>query len=238
MNLTYRRALSYAWKCCPPLSKDLTHTAFIRHFDRHGTNLFERDIYVVLRWVKNVWFNELRSSRYQKDGELYNRQFFTPSEDWSDDPNCITLQSPTGLPDSEIITKEFYQELFNRIDNYTNGRALGCKIDTNILRQIVELLDGGYTYPEICEELGMSAQRVHYYKKKIKGIIQDMEMKSPLNGDNTRVKMKITRKVYDMHPEKYGEYVYDPDKGCDSNEYFCTVTNGVDFILIREHGKD
>lgn len=58
-------------------------------------------------------------------------------------------------------------------------------------------------------------------------------MNSPLNGDYTKIKMKITRKTYNMNPDKYGEYVYDPDT-CDFNEFYEIRTNGVDFILIRE----
>ena len=229
MTSTYKRANAYAFKCCPPLCKDILHTAFIRHYDRHGTNLFERDIYVVLRWVKNVWFNELRSNRYQKDGELYNRQFITQSEEWAE--NCITLKSSYAPPDSEVITKEFYQELFKRVDNYASGGI--SSVDVGVLRRVVELYDEGYKNREIAEELGMSEQRTHYYKKKLKGIIRDMDMKSPFNGDNTRVKMKITRKTYEMYPEKYGEYVYDPET-CDNNEFYELRTNGIDFILIRE----
>lgn len=58
-------------------------------------------------------------------------------------------------------------------------------------------------------------------------------MISPFNGDNTKIKMKITRKVYESHPEKYGAYLYDPET-CDSNEYYEIRTNGTDFIVIRE----
>ena len=239
MRSNYDRALSYAWKCCPPLYKDITHTAYVRHFNKHGTNLFDRDIYVVLRWVKNVWFNEVRSNRYQKNGELFNRQFYTIDESPLDkEYNAFCPTSKTMQPDQELISKEFYQELFKRVDEYTNGRTLGCQINTNILRQFLSLVDNGYTYPEICEELGMSAQRVHYYKKKIQKIIKQMEINNPFHGNKAQPVKTISFKTY---AEKYKQdYVCDFNRQwCDENETTMLVVHKdrEEYILVKR-GKD
>lgn len=64
-----------------------------------------------------------------------------------------------------------------------------------------------------------------------------MQINSPFNGSQNKMKMKITRKHYEAHPEKYGEFVYDPDKGCDINEYYVEMVNPEgQFLLIREKG--
>ena len=177
MRSVYHRACSYAFKCSPQLSKDLVHEAWLRHYRKEGTDLFDRDIFIVLRWVKNVWFNELRSRMYMKDGEYRNRQFFTPSEEWSDDASNIILRSSYALPDSEIITREFYEDLFKRVDGPqetigTHNNGYVKKLDPSVVKKLLELLDVGYKSAEICEEMNISPQSLYYYKKKLQKIIE------------------------------------------------------------------
>lgn len=176
-----------------------------------------------------------------KDGVYHQRHFYsiddTPQNVDSAGEISVSLPSKIMLPDKELMSKEFYQELFKRVDEYASGHRTGWSVDTTVLRRFLELIDDGYTYPEICEEMGMSAQRLHYYKKKLQKIIKQMEMKSPFNGHRIPIKMKITRKTYEAHPEKYAEFVYDADRDCDFNEaYMITVNPQGEYLLIREKG--
>lgn len=61
-------------------------------------------------------------------------------------------------------------------------------------------------------------------------------MKSPFNGSTNKIKQKITRKHYEEHKdEKYSQFVYDPDRGCDLNEFYMELINPEgEFLLIRE----
>ena len=62
-------------------------------------------------------------------------------------------------------------------------------------------------------------------------------MKSPLNGDKTQIAKKITRKVFESS-DQYKDYKYVPEDGCDFNEHYQIVTNGTDFILVKENSKN
>ena len=61
-------------------------------------------------------------------------------------------------------------------------------------------------------------------------------MKSPLNGDKTQIVKKITRKVFESN-DQYKDYKYVPEAGCDYNEFYQIVYNGIDYILIRENSN-
>ena len=62
-------------------------------------------------------------------------------------------------------------------------------------------------------------------------------MKSPFNGHALQVSKKITRKNFESHPEEYKNYKFNPDLDCERNEYYEIVTNGVEYILIRENNN-
>jgi DNA-directed RNA polymerase specialized sigma24 family protein len=228
MRENYQRALRYAMKCCPPLYKDLTHTAYIRHYNKHGTNLFEENLGTVLRYVRNVWFNEVRDRKYQKSGELHTKQFV--------DIDDLPLSSGQP-PDSILISKEFYEELFRRVDNYNSGHRTGWSLSSSVLRKFLDLLNQGYKSSEICEEMNISPQTLHYYKKKLKTIINQMdEINNPFNGNRAIIKKKVSRKVFE---EKYkDDYVYDPEKGtwCDYNEtaQILVHRDREEYILVKE----
>lgn len=238
MKSKYKRAISYAFKCHPVLYRDIVHQAYVKHFDARGTDLFDKDMFVILTWLKYIWYNEINKGKYMKDGEWHKKKFYTPSEEWTEDTGSVILASTSIPADKQLMSKEFREDLFKRVDEYSSGQH--SSINTNVLSQFLNYIDNGYTYPEICEEMGMSAQRIHYYKKKLQKIIKDMDkegMRSPFNGDTTKVTKTITRKTFEAN-ESYKDYKYDPNAGCDFNEWFCTVTNGKDFILIKENYKD
>lgn len=60
-----------------------------------------------------------------------------------------------------------------------------------------------------------------------------MSINSPFNGHNLRLSKKITRKHFESS-DQYKDYKYDPELDCERNEFYEIVTNGTDYILIRE----
>lgn len=65
--------------------------------------------------------------------------------------------------------------------------------------------------------------------------MENTNMKSPFNGSNIIIKQKVTRKHYEANTEKFAEFVYDPERGCDSNEFYVELINPQgEYLLIRE----
>jgi hypothetical protein len=227
----YERCRKYARKCCPDLEIDIVHQAFILHHKTHGTNLFDKDIYVALRWVKNVWFNILNETRYVYNHEKHYYQFQEVSTSW-----------PSGSKtDGELITKDFYENLFKQIDEYQapkhkgrNNPSLGASLDPKILRRFAEMLNEGWTIPEISKETGYSSQRLNYYKLKLREIIKHMEVNNPFAGNKARPIKKINLKQYN---EKYkDEYEMNFDREwCDENETSMLVAHKEreEYILVK-----
>jgi len=54
--------------------------------------------------------------------------------------------------------------------------------------------------------------------------------------DKTQIVKKITRKVFESN-DQYKDYKYVPEAGCDYNEFYQIVYNGIDYILIRENNN-
>jgi len=207
MRSVYDRACSYAWKCSPWLYKDLVHHAWLLNFEKDGTNLFDKDIYHVLRCIRNAWFNEIKKGKYMYEGEFYKKDFVSNERLINSEP----------LPDQQLITKQFYDELYKRVSSYFSGHPIGKSIRPETLIQFVSLVDQGYSNPEIAEVLEVTTQAVYYYRKKIKSIIQTMQINNPFAANRAVPIKKITKKQYE---EKYkDEYVCDFNRQwCDENE--------------------
>lgn len=62
-----------------------------------------------------------------------------------------------------------------------------------------------------------------------------MQITNPFSGSEIKISKKITRKTYEAHPDKYGNYVYDADRDCDYNEFYeIRVNPEGEYLLIRE----
>jgi hypothetical protein len=66
-----------------------------------------------------------------------------------------------------------------------------------------------------------------------------MTITNPFTGEQITAR-KITRRHHDLHPDKFTDFVFDTDKGADSNEYYQLLVNTSDqtFLLIKEPEKD
>lgn len=223
MRPIYDRACSYAWKCNPYLYKDLVHDAWVQYYTYRGKNLFDQPDYYVFRVIRNIWFNHLRSQTFMWKLQRYSKQNINLDD--------YELVSPTLPPDKALTSKEFCEDVYNRVKSYHSGDR--SSVEPEKLETVLTMLIHGYSNKEIGKHINASDAVVSYYKKKIKSIINDMQ--SPFAGDKIKISKKITRKTYEENKEKYGDYKYDPEKGCDFNEFFMTMVgpNG-DYLLIKE----
>jgi hypothetical protein len=88
---------------------------------------------------------------------------------------------------------------------------------------------------EISKETGMSPQRLHYYKLKLRKIINEMQgVNNPFAGNRAKPIKKVTLKQYN---EKYkDEYVCDFERQwCDENETAMLVVHKEreEYILVK-----
>jgi DNA-directed RNA polymerase specialized sigma24 family protein len=222
MKNNYQRALSYAWKCNPALCRDFVHQAYIQNYNKDGTNLFEdKGIYYILRCVRNVWFTYIRDSRFQYRGEHYRKQWF----EVTDNLNSAKTPSPQALLESKEFIENFHKQLTQSQQNKERKH-----VPAETLHEVVRLLEEGYNKTEIAEILNTSPQVIGYYSKKIKTVIN--RMNNPLRTSTVPILKTITRRTYETS-ELYKAFKYDKDT-CDHNEYYEIVTDGKDFILVRE----
>jgi hypothetical protein len=163
MRSVYNRCISYAHKLDPISYKDLVSDAWLYNFKREGTDLFDKHPGYAMKCVKYIWLSNDRKQRYMYEGELYRYQFHDPE-------NFIIKHHYT--PDREITTEYFYKELHKRVDAYRSKS--NCSLDPRILRRFLDLLDSGLTIKEISEEMEMSVKRLHYYKNKLKTIVNEI----------------------------------------------------------------
>lgn len=238
MRSVYDRCCSYAWKCSPLLYKDLVHQAWIVNHDKDGTNLFDKNIFYAFKCIRWVWFNEIKRGKFSVGGKNEKREYFNRVR--LDLEDIAPLRSNTRAQDDELITREFYEELYRRIDSYNSGHPLGASINPQTLRTFTEMLDQGYSVPEIARRLDVTVPAAHYYKKKIKTIIEQMQLTNPFVANPLRVTKKITRKEYNSNKEQYErEYEFNYDRDSDSNESYELRTHRERYegLLIIEKEK-
>lgn len=80
--------------------------------------------------------------------------------------------------------------------------------------------------------MGLTKGQAYNYKAKLKSILRPMT--NPFTGSKISITKRIMRKTFDSNQEKYKDFIYDPEKDCDHNEWFTIVTNGTEYILIKE----
>lgn len=212
MTNNYRKGRSYCWALNRFLFQDILHDAFLAyHKSSGGKNLFEQPIQVVIRTVKMIFWGYYINRRFVRN----RKDAFTEFED---------QLTTTLTPEQQFIDEE---ELTNLIEQIKKENPRTSKQMITSLNMKLE----GYEQQEIAEHLGVKKSLITYYFKKIR----KMQINSPFNGSKITMKSKITRKVYEANPDKYGEFVYDPERGCDCNEFYVEAVNPQgEYILIRE----
>lgn len=233
MRSVYRSCLSYAYKCAgPELFKDIVQDAWLRNYESDGTNLFDKPLPYAIRAIKYRWLNEITDRRYMYKGELYYKQYTDAAD--------LNI-SHSNTSDQQLITSQFYEELYSLIDQYQVSKNYPKRgVTKENLKDLVIKLDQGWSIPEISKQTGIPTKVLHYYKTKIRKIIDGMEYRNPFAGSKVKISKKVTRKTLESNPEKYKDYVFDVDKGCDSNEYYqVLVLDGKDeYLLVKEPERD
>jgi DNA-directed RNA polymerase specialized sigma24 family protein len=231
-KIGYRDANKYATVLCRGKdSKDLVHDAYLYHYENHQTDLFDQPTKYVLRTIKNLYYNKHRATKYIENGELISPTML----------DIFDTEVSGGItPDKALISKEFIEEFNNRVKNY--GQSSRHKMPENILLTVLKYLEDGFTLTEISKEVDMKFPRLHNYKLKLETIANEMreyEPHNPFNGNSTVVIKVVKRDTYNKNPDKYAEFVYDTDRGADSNEWFMLLVNSeAKGLLIREDYKE
>jgi hypothetical protein len=210
--INYNKGRSYSWKLNRFLYQDILHDAYVNYYKSKGRNLFEEEIKTVIRTIKLTYYGYYINRNFVRNRveciETFEDQY----------QNEIT-------PEQQFIESEELENLIIKIKhNYP-------RTSDNMLESL-DLKLSGYDQQEIAEKLGSPKSLITYYFSNIR----KMYINNPFAGSRVKLSKKITRKTYE---EKYkDEYVYDPERDCDYNEFFTIVTNGTNYILVKENGKD
>jgi hypothetical protein len=205
----YRQALRYGFKCSRLLGADLVHEAFVMNYRKDGSNLFDKEIFTILNFVKYAWLTERRKIQYMYHGEIKFRAFEE------------LVPSSATIPADDFSDKQFEELILSKIRNYKSS-VKNNSIDPDRLVNVYHLLMSGYDTQEIAKRMEISGTTSRYYKNKLKSIIGSMTelTNSPFNGNPLKVR-RVTRPDYEKHKEdKYSEFEYNTDKYSDINEYY------------------
>ncbi len=213
---SYYRSCGYAFHLNKYLYKDLVHDAWVKYFCNTGNDLFNESPYFIAKAIRYAYQDIWGKEYYMKDGVRYQRQFVV---------NDSISHSMT--PEKILISQEFCQEFFKRIDSYESPNNQKLR-----LKEFVELVLLGYSQSEIAEIMGIGRTNVTYYKNKVKQIV--LMIHNPIRTSTVQLSKKLTRKTYE---EKYkDQYEYSAERGCDSNESYEIVVHKEkdEYLLIKE----
>ena len=214
MRSAYRKACRYAFVLDRYNYTDLVHDAYLYFYKKSGgQNLFEQHEGFILRCVKWMWWWRHKVSKPQVE---YEDHFFNYS-----------------TPLQILESKEEVERIYDKIKSYHSGADRS--LSPSVLLEFLGFLERGYEIQEIRQLMGISPQTAWNYRQKLKKIIFSMSVNNPFAGSKVKISKMITRKTYEAN---YKDYKYDPDLDCDRNEYFEIVTNGTDYILVRENKRD
>jgi hypothetical protein len=165
----YKKALSYAYTLNPLLFVDIVHDSFIRWFDKCQTNLFEEAEHTIIATVKRTWWSKyIQPNKYMFKGKIQNRQITSFSEEMR--YNSIT-------PEDIYIAKEFksllLEQLMKDIDDDLKNDKLknvkgNWKLTADDKLKLYLYAVSGYSYNDISEIMGISANAVGLYFKKMR----------------------------------------------------------------------
>lgn len=165
-EVNYRKARRYALKLGAGL--DLVHDAFVLWWDKTNRSLFDEPNGKMCRIIKNLYYRQWDSTRYQYDGVRYQKVF--------NNINHI-LDSKTGLDISQADSRDRNRlVMFSGFDDfdikmrYNEVVAKGEKLK-GTYGTIYRYLSRGFTPTEIEEIEGISASLVWWYRKQFKNIL-------------------------------------------------------------------
>jgi hypothetical protein len=168
----YRRAKGYLYKAARLDNyQDVLHDAYVNYHKRSGgQNLFKQSQQLVIKVIKNQFWEFCRLSMYKKDGIRYPKEFLE-FEDHT--YNNIT-------PHDEYVVNETYNSITGRLNSFYKPVRI-------VAQQVLDLKLQGYSQNEIVESLGIPQQRVSYYLMVLKK--DHLPKRKLIDTSNKRIKI-------------------------------------------------
>jgi len=191
----YQTAIRYASNLMKDYSavygpRDLIHDCYAKYKEKTGNNIYEQDLSLVYRVVKNAYYNFLEKGYYIKNGEKHKKQILTV-DDGSNiqgevkGENTSNMYAPEEIknPETILIGKDIVENLNNKL----------CEYDKKVLDLKLE----GKTTKEIVKTLRTSKDRLAKSVRKIK---EEMHSLSPFNGCKVTVVKRVKRRKSSKQP--------------------------------------
>jgi DNA-directed RNA polymerase specialized sigma24 family protein len=246
----YNKALSYAFMLMPYHENyyDLVHDAWVSYHKSSGKDLFDQDERVVIKTVKNCWYNITRREHLHTEEHL--RKIFIKGTDELRTSNVPIDKRVEGEDSIEWLydqAKKYYGTL--AVKNPSQARFYNRALtDTE---EVVNLQHQGYNQKEISEKIDTTTTTIKKYMDVLKEIITEnpetpfnvitYNNYNPFNASRVRVCKTILSNTYRVHKEKYSDYEYNTDNGADYNEFYVLLTHKElgkeDGLLIRNTDK-
>jgi hypothetical protein len=157
----YDKARGYAYRLDSENSRDLVHTAYIKHYDKTGGNMFDETMHYICWRIKMVWLTNYKKS-ITRNHENTQSRYVKMDEDYFD-----------NIPTSVFIEENIDYQTF--IGNFiTNISVSNTKNETKeTLFSVLALCLKGYRQVDIRKELNMSQQTVNLYIKRLRQLYND-----------------------------------------------------------------
>lgn len=166
----YRNALSYAYKLNQKLYRDICHDAYLKWYNKTGTDLFEQHEGVVIKTIKNTWYtNYISPSRVMIKGEKVFKQYvpFVTGDHYDEDHlvKKVTLSNDI-TPEDEYIANELHDRIVDYADiSQTVGNNM---IDPTLYLTIYKYALAGWSQTQIALFIEKSPAFVYNYFKKMR----------------------------------------------------------------------
>lgn len=168
--MNYKKALSYAYKLNSKLYRDICHDAYLKWYNKYGTDLFEQHEGVVIKTIKNTWWtNYISPSRVMIKGERVSKQYlpFITGDYYDDDlsTNTTTLCNEI-TPEDEYIANELHDKIVDYAEISQMNK--GATIDPILYLTIYKYALAGWSQTQISLFIEKSPAFVHNYFKKMR----------------------------------------------------------------------
>lgn len=197
MNLEkYRYVLNYFRQFEPDTFKDLCHTAYLNFWKRTQSDLFDQEIGLIFRVIKNQAIEDWRKKEQitsREDLTVYVNKTFVEV-----DPDLPLLSR--NNPYQELIAKELLEKCYQLM-------VVG-KRNTKRAIEILELKLAGYGENEISRLLGITNPAVCRYTKNLEMLT------NPINGSRLKITKQISLGTWEKRTDQE-DYVLE-----DYNEFY------------------
>lgn len=165
-EVNYRKARRYALKLGGGL--DLVHDAFVLWWDKTKKSLFDEPNGKMLRIIKNTYYRQWDSTRFQQDG-VRHPKFFGNIDYLLDSASGMDYHYGSKHDLDRLVLKMGFDD-FDIKMRYNEVTARGAKLK-GTYGTVYRYLARGFTPTEIEEIEGISASLVWWYRKQFKTLL-------------------------------------------------------------------